>query len=172
MRRCNECTLCCKLLPVRELKKGANEVCEFQRSGKGCTVYRGRPFPRSCGLWSCVWLLDESAPLPRPDRSHYVIDPSPEYIEVNGEPVPVVQVWNDPKFPHAHRDPALRAWLSELYDAKGYFALVRYDSTKALVLLPPQSTGLADWHEHTSGTGTAEHTAADIFRTLNPLRAL
>jgi len=31
-RTCGGCTLCCKLLPVRELKKPANTRCQHQRA--------------------------------------------------------------------------------------------------------------------------------------------
>ena len=80
-RRCGECTLCCKLLPVVELKKKANTPCQFQRSGKGCTVHGTRKQPTSCAIWSCRWLMNEDADeLARPDRSHYVIDPSPATV--------------------------------------------------------------------------------------------
>ena len=44
-RRCGDCQLCCKLLPVRELSKGASERCRHQRVGKGCTVYRQPGMP-------------------------------------------------------------------------------------------------------------------------------
>lgn len=86
-RQCGECTLCCNLLPVRSLDKGANERCKHQRGLKGCAVYASleRVSPE-CRLWSCRWISNsDTAELRRPDRSHYVIDPSPNYIEVEDE---------------------------------------------------------------------------------------
>src|SRR5262245_598700 len=84
MRRCGDCQLCCNLLPVRELNKGAGQRFRFQKFHKGCTVYH-RPeagFPMCCGLWSCAWLIDPegTADFSRPDRSHYVVDIMPDYV--------------------------------------------------------------------------------------------
>src|SRR5262245_54343180 len=64
-RRCGDCTLCCKLLPVRELHKKGGERCQHQKAGKGCGVYNKPAMPPSCGLWSCRWLVqpDETAEL-------------------------------------------------------------------------------------------------------------
>ena len=116
-RRCGGCTLCCKLLPVEEIGKHAGERCRHQRWGKGCAVYR-RGLPVSCSLWSCAWLADAGAAgLPRPDRAHYVVDIVADTVRVvphDGTPptlLSVIQVWLDPAFPEAHRDPALRAYI-------------------------------------------------------------
>ena len=170
-RRCNDCTLCCKLLPVRELGKPANTRCTHQRA-KGCTVYGGDDFPRSCRIWSCAWLLNADADdLPRPDRAHYVIDLTPDFVEgaVNGRPVwrvPVVQIWVDPKHPDAHRDPALRAWLERRAQRTPQLALVRSDSQRGLVLAPPCMTDSGQWEEQPGeGTG-AEHSAQEVHETL------
>lgn len=116
-RRCGECTLCCKLLPVRELGKGANERCRFQ-SHKGCRVYHQprKGFPVSCSLWNCRWLVDpETTKLRRPDRSHYVVDIMPDLVRVDNndtgesQEISVVVVWVDRAFPDAWRDPELLA---------------------------------------------------------------
>src|SRR5580698_1258587 len=78
-RTCGDCTLCCKLVPVREgviingknvagLNKGANEKCPYQ-THKCCTVYDRRPV--ACRMWNCRWLVaDDTTDLSRPDRSH------------------------------------------------------------------------------------------------------
>ena len=66
-RRCGDCQLCCKLLPVGALGKAAGERCRHQRHHKGCAVYRKRGFPSECGAWSCRWLVeDDTADLSRP----------------------------------------------------------------------------------------------------------
>ena len=73
-RHCGTCTLCCKLLPVRELEKPADTKCRHQ-SSKGCGIYRRPGFPDSCHLWSCRWLVDDdTADMLRPDRAGYVLD--------------------------------------------------------------------------------------------------
>jgi len=43
----------------------------------------------------------------------------------------VLQIWCDHNYPHAHRDPALRALLA----AKSALALVRYSSSEGVTLL-------------------------------------
>lgn len=165
-RRCGACTLCCKLLPVADLGKRANQVCKFQRSAKGCIVHSKREYPISCALWSCLWLSDDdAAELPRPDQSRYVIDPSPEYIvvEIGRETirVDVVQIWVDPKHPLAYRDPLLLEWIDRRAARLGHAALIRFDSHRSVTLFPPSLSRDGNWHERV-GEATVEHTAADI----------
>lgn len=183
-RRCGECTLCCRLVPVREgyslgrvivptFDKPAGQRCQHQRR-TGCAIYASRP--NSCRLWSCLWLVGEdTAALSRPDRSHYVIDPAPDYCVVTdretgaGTKLPVIQIWVDPKFPDAHRDPALRAYL-ERRGREGFAALIRYDSREGFVLFPPAMTG-AGFAEKTSGFNEPEHSAAQIAEVISSSRA-
>jgi len=160
-RTCGDCQLCCRLLPVdsdglRDLKtprvevhKVAGERCRFQRHGKGCSVYEGRPL--ACELWSCRWLIDdEAADLRRPDRSHYVVDVMPDEIMITVDGVSrrhdVLQVWVDPAHRDAHRDPALRAYIDKL----GVPAIIRYDSVEGFVLFPPSTSSDGLWHEQDS----------------------
>src|SRR5262245_36312169 len=118
---------------VAEIRKDAGVRCRHQKHGKGCAIYAKRPF--SCRMWSCRWLVaDDVAGLQRPDHAHYVIDLVPDMIRAvpnDGSPpidLPVVQIWVDPKYPDAHRDPHLRTWLLH---QDGYAAIVRYSSTDA-----------------------------------------
>src|SRR3954469_1149511 len=102
-RGCGTCTLCCKLIPVRELNKSAGERCQHQRA-TGCRIYNQRP--PSCRAWSCAWVVgtvnDEPVTTPRPDRAHYVIDMLPDFVEMQDNAtgtqmkIPVLQIWCDP----------------------------------------------------------------------------
>lgn len=173
-RRCGECTLCCKLIPVGEFNKPANKACHFQRSFKGCAVHGKGAQPFTCKVWSCGWLTNNFADdLARPDRSHYVIDPSPEFVEQvenatgNRRRIDVVQIWVDPKYPDAHRDPALRAWIDARGARLGHAALIRYDSRNGLHLFPPSITADRQWHELTGTNTGRQHTTAEI---LEPYR--
>lgn len=172
-RECGSCSLCCRLLPVRELDKGANQRCVHQRH-TGCTIHGTPDMPRSCRLWACRWLTgDDTADLPRPDRGHFVVDVMLDYITVTnndtGDKVThgVIQVWLDPKHSGAHRNPQLRAYLARRA-AEGFAALIRHSHRDALILLAPAFTGGRGWQEITSAITGAEHTAADIAATLGP----
>jgi hypothetical protein len=97
--------------------------------------------PPCCHFWNCRWLVnDDTADLSRPDRAHYVIDLLPDYVTVidneTGEKtnVEVIQIWCDPKYPDAHRDPALRRYL-ERRAAEGKMALVRYNQKDAFTIM-------------------------------------
>jgi hypothetical protein len=158
MRQCGGCTLCCKLTPVAEIKKPANTRCQHQRAGKGCAIYARRP--RSCQAWNCQWLGNAGGTenMSRPDRSHYVIDILPDFItQIDNETgerqdIMAVQVWVDPKYPDAHRDPELRAFLLKEGEA-GRVGLIRYDERKGFVLFPPNMVADGQWHEQ--GTETS-----------------
>jgi hypothetical protein len=170
-RRCGGCTLCCKLLPVREVDKGAGERCRHQRTGKGCAIYAKRPM--TCQLWSCAWLSSpaETADLRRPDRSRYVVDNMPDFVTFTypdrpDVKVPVIQVWVDPAEPDAHRDPALRAYL-ERRGADGFMALIRSNDLDAFLLCPPNMAADGEWHEERSNQRAAQHSAAEIYSLLH-----
>ena len=197
-RTCGDCQLCCKLLPMKARKPGAfpNTVealeqvgmlkpgesqtwlddfykpagarCPHQRHHKGCNVYARRPF--GCRTWSCRWLVDDStAAMHRPDRSHYVIDPIPDFVrgadaDGNKQIIPVIQIWLDPDFPDAFRDPELRAYLT----AQKTAGLVRLDNRDAFFIVGPP---LADhWIEIHTMADEREHTAEEKVAALGGLQ--
>lgn len=172
-RKCGECTLCCKLLPVGEISKPGGTLCKFQRSS-GCRIHSKPNYPRSCLLWSCAWLQNDLMPLPRPDRAHYVIDTSPDFATINGAHVPVISVWIDEHHPHAWRNQALLDWLDARWRTRGQLALARSSARKAIILIPPNlrtpwwpSELVADWWTEVHGsTPEREHTPEEIFAAL------
>src|SRR5258707_183047 len=131
-RQCGDCTLCCKLLPVRSIGKLDGQRCKHQRH-TGCKIYHQPGFPRECLNWNCRWLVNDAGDTARPDRSHIVIDIMPDYVRVKPnegddfEPVEVVQCWIDPKYPDAHEDPKFRAF-AEVHARAGRIMMVRYSS--------------------------------------------
>lgn len=150
-RKCGDCTLCCRLVPVVELGKKAGARCEHQRHSKGCRIYADRP--HSCVMWSCRWLVDDEVNgLPRPDRSHYVIDIMPDYVTLTQEDgtvfeIPVVQVWVDPQYRDAWRAPEMRLYMARMADRHGMATIIRWSSSEALTVFPPAISSDREWHE-------------------------
>lgn len=162
-RHCGSCSLCCRLLPVRTLRKGANTRCRLSRHReKGCcTVYDGPRMPPECQQWSCRWVVDPNLALGRPDRVHYVIDVLPDFAEAkdqaSGETrqLPLVQIWLDPAYPDAHKDPKLRAWISANYAETGMYALIRTSDDSGFLLVSPNACQEREWLEVRGNFGQA-----------------
>jgi hypothetical protein len=158
-------------LPVRELGKGAGQRCKHQKFGKGCAVYRTHEMPAACSLWNCRWLVnDDCNELSRPDRSHYVIDVMPDFVTVqyaNGQEqnIQVAQIWIDPKYPDAHRDPALRRWI-ERRARDNIAALVRFNSRESLMIVAPSMADDGQWHERSGLGASGTHTPREIVQAL------
>lgn len=155
-RRCGGCVLCCKLLPIAQLRKPAGKACPHQRTGKGCAIYHERPM--ECASWACRWLAaeDETRGMRRPDRAHYCIDGLLDELrfvpEDGGEPIVMacLQVWMDPAFPEAAHDPALRAYLARMAAEYHVAALLRWSSRIATAVFAPALNADGEWHEQTS----------------------
>jgi hypothetical protein len=203
-RVCGDCQLCCKLLPiaaksrnwhietieaairvgvltraeadttVRDFDKPAGERCPHQRHRKGCAIYPQRPF--GCRFWNCRWLInDDTDDLSRPDRVHYVIDVSPDYVKVREDgqqlrTIPVIQIWADRHYRDAWLDPALRAYL-ERRGREGWAALVRINNNReAYFVCPPAMSKDGKWHTIHSVIGVEpEHSIEDKVREIGPM---
>ena len=55
-RTCGDCTLCCELLEVEELKIPARCKCPHEMKHGGCAIYQTRP--SVCRDFACKWLVD------------------------------------------------------------------------------------------------------------------
>ena len=171
-RVCGTCTLCCKLLPVPgpPLHKLAGVRCRHQRVGKGCMIYAQRPM--ACRVFACRWLADrDTAGMPRPDRCHYVIDLADDYVEAvqeSGERqrIGVIQVWVDPAFRDAHRQPALRAYMLRMAERYGAATIVRYSSREAITVWAPPLCTDGQWHEKSGSVVTRNDADARVMADL------
>lgn len=79
--------------------------------------------------------------------------------------IEVVQIWVDPRYPDAHRDPALRAYL-ERRAKENVIGLVRWDHEIGMALFPPELSSDGQWHEKRSSVRQKEHSAEELFRVL------
>jgi hypothetical protein len=151
---------------AKDFYKPAGARCPHQKHHKGCGIYQTRPF--GCRTWSCRWLAaDDTADLSRPDRSHYVLDSVPDYVTINGETIPVIQVWLDPGYPDAYKDPALLAFLLRRAEQDGYAALIRLSNIKAFALFAPPFTPDGTWRiKYSDVDPEREHSAEDKVRAL------
>jgi hypothetical protein len=172
MRKCGDCQLCCKLVPVQSLEKKAGQRCKHQKFGKGCAVYHRPEMPSECAIWNCRWLVnDDTDDLSRPDRSHYVIDLMPDFITIRRdgeepEHIQVAQIWVDPNHRDAHRDPALRRWM-ERRGEQGIASIIRFNKREAFVIFPPSMAGDGEWHEVQSGMKPGpSHTFDEVVSAL------
>ena len=154
---------------LEDFDKPAGVKCPLQRHHKGCSAYARRPF--GCRTWSCRWLTDDdTAAMHRPDRSHFVIDPTPDFVRgresENSEPriIPVIQIWLDPDYPDAFRDPELRAYLT----AQKTAGIVRLNNRDAFFVVGPP---LADsWIEIHTMADEQEHTPEQKLAALGGLQ--
>lgn len=111
--KCGSCTMCCRVLGIREIKKKPNAWCPHCAVGSGCKIYEERP--PSCIEFECIWLQSQDRENPkqrlpaslRPDRCKVVLSMSTNET--------VVSASVDLGFPAAWRKP-------EIYSVIGQFA--------------------------------------------------
>ena len=85
MSGCESCTLCCKLVGVKEIAKPPGKWCPHCAPGKGCGIYQERP--AMCAAFQCLWLAnhesDEGRKIftdaMRPDRCKVVFTADEEW---------------------------------------------------------------------------------------------
>lgn len=153
---------------IPDFDKPCGEDCRFQHAGKGCSIYKRRPL--GCRFWGCRWLANEdTAELERPDKTHYVIDSAPDFVTADdGGTYPVVQVWLDPRYPDAWRDPKLKAF-AERRGHEGHATLIRFadrDQSQGIVLFPPALTCNGEWVEKWTDQRGPQHSHDEIIDTI------
>lgn len=105
----------------------------------------------------------------RPDRTHYVIDVMPDFITLVYDEtgaltnVEVVQIWVDPSYPDAHRDPALRAYI-ERRGEEGIAAIVRYSELRDHYLPAEHEQGRRMARGHARASQARAHRARAVRR--------
>lgn len=103
MKECGSCSMCCKVMGIRELAKPRNTWCSHVVKGKGCGIYETRP--GTCRQFECVWLKTDTMPDNyRPDKLHAVIVAEGDNIIIH----------LDPGYPTAHRQEPLAGYIDRV----------------------------------------------------------
>src|SRR5271169_6051545 len=110
-RQCGDCSLCCKLLPIRAsddktdafpFDKPPGEWCKHCMPGQGCKVWN-TGLPRLCQNYACMWkkgLLPENC---KPNKIHAIFD---EHVT---EGIPYALAMPDLSYPE---HPAIRQLIA------------------------------------------------------------
>lgn len=137
-RQCGDCTLCCKLVPVRSIEKPRDTWCQHCDSKRGCKIYDDRP--NDCRVWSCLWLIDGNAhEKVFPRKKHCVFDVMTDLVSMGGQDRQVFQLWVDPAYPLAYRDPDIRREIDRLGRMYGLPTIVRL-RYRGILVVPPSLT--------------------------------
>lgn len=134
-RVCGNCTLCCKILSINELKKPQGNWCENCNVGQGCRIYPDRP--EECRHFFCGYL---SWPMAGehwfPAKSKMVI-----VSELDGYRI---AVHVDPGRPSAWREQPfyddLKQWAA--FAAEDRHQVVVCIGNRAIVILPDEDVDL------------------------------
>ena len=137
MRTCGSCSLCCKVMEIKELKKPMNKWCSHCAKGAGCSIYPTRP--TECRMFDCLWLKDESFPDEfRPLKSKIVFT-----VEHGGGRL---SAYVDASFPAAWREKRVYALLKRwsAFQAQRNGQMLVFIGTKAIAILPDRDVELGD----------------------------
>jgi len=78
---CGECTLCCKLLDIKETDSKPGEYCKHCEPGVGCKIYNERPKP--CRIFECAWKqMKHAGEELRPDRCNVLFEKWSDHVMV------------------------------------------------------------------------------------------
>ena len=129
---CGECTLCCKLLGVEELKKPAGVRCQHVKMGKGCMIYKDRP--PSCAEFACLWLARDELPEElRPDKVHMVM--------ATGEDPTDMLVWVERLYPDAWLKEPMHGLLKALAES-GMTVIIGIEGRRDKIILERSRDGI------------------------------
>ena len=131
-RACGKCSLCCRLLGVKELEKPKNVLCKHCKgNGGGCGIYDARP--EVCRKWFCQWLAnsefgDDWYPLKCGMVVHKTVE-----VSIGGRVTYRLTVDVDPDKPEVWRKKPYRdgIWRMAQTGIEGRFGL-RFQTTVAI----------------------------------------
>ena len=129
-RECGDCTMCCKLIGVKEIDKKPNSWCEHCEVGKGCSIYADAP--PSCHDFRCLWLdNEEMTDNLRPDKTKVVLGGTTDGNHV--------VAYVDPARPDAYKTGRMGALLGAISAVSPVFVVCGDKRSMLTGGLPPRS---------------------------------
>jgi hypothetical protein len=128
-RSCEGCTLCCKLMAIKELNKPRLAECSHCDVGVGCKIYENRP--HECGEFYCSYRLDANLGEEwRPSICKIVIsyDPAAHRINVCVDPS-IGADWRKPPFYER-----IKAMALDILNRRGH--LIVWEGANGIGILP------------------------------------
>lgn len=126
-KQCGECSLCCKVMGIPELRKPKDTSCVHIVPHRGCDIYGERP--QSCRNFACHWLVNSAvSDAWKPSTCHMVIEAKQRSM--------VIHV--DPDFAEAWRSEPYFSEIKAMAKAgldKGAMTLV-IEKLRTIVILP------------------------------------
>jgi hypothetical protein len=148
MRRCDGCTMCCKLMLIHELEKPEGVWCKYCDIGIGCQIYEQRP--AECRSFRCGFLqLGTLSEDWRPSKCKIVLAPALDGKRLG--------VYVDPARPDIWKSEPfysqLKQWALETISANRQ--VIVYVARRAIVILPNKDVDLGEVgpDEHIITTG-------------------
>ena len=121
--------MCCKVPPIKALKKPPGKWCPHAVFGKGCGIYADRP--AVCSAFYCEWMRNPSlGPEWKPDKAKLVVS--------------FPDIWVDPSVPNAWREPPYFTRIKQRAvegPERGEFVLVRI-GPRLIAVLPDREVDL------------------------------
>jgi len=148
-RSCGTCSLCCKLLGIKEIAKPAAQWCPHCLPGSGgCSIYATRP--AECRSFECMWLSSPLGDEWRPTRSKMVMsyfnnDRGPDehsfriYVD-SGSPA----IWRRAPYYMQIKGMALRGLLGT--GRYGFYRTFVHVRSNTWLVLPGKDVDITDKH--------------------------
>ena len=90
--QCGSCTLCCEILPIPEIQKPENVLCQNCTKNSGCNIYSSRP--KSCIDFKCLFIETDMVEELRPNKCNIIFEKITETIYLGTRQKDNLENWN------------------------------------------------------------------------------
>ena len=132
LKKCDKCSLCCKILPIQEIKKPENILCI--NCNEGCSIYNNRP--SSCKDFKCEWLIDNSMSTDlKPNNCDIIFEKISDKILIGNTDIKNIDAWkkdNVKKYIKSLNDEGVSVVISSFSNSPKIFFLAKGDTKESV----------------------------------------